>query len=60
MNFPRKAGQSVMLISFSKSCGAQAQLTGGQARSARTEEKGKLLLQKFPQSATDFVLPTVR
>jgi len=46
------------------SCGTQAQLTGGQAaadipRSARTEENAKLLLQKFPQSATDFVLPIV-
>ena len=29
-------------------------------RSARTEENAKLFLQKFPQSATDFVLPTVR
>jgi len=30
-------------------------------RSAHTEENAKLLLQKFPhQSATDFVLPTVR
>jgi len=27
---------------------------------ARTEENAKLLLQKFPQSATDFVLPIVR
>jgi len=32
----------------------------GRPRSARTEEKAKLLLQKFPQSATDFVLPIVR
>jgi len=30
-NFLRKAGQSVMLISCWKSCGTQAQLTGGQA-----------------------------
>jgi len=29
-------------------------------RSARTEENAKLLLQKFLQSATDFVLPIVR
>jgi len=40
------------------SCGTQAQLTGGQPAadipcSARTEENAKLLLQKFPQSATD-------
>jgi len=32
----------------------------GRHRSARTEENAKLLLQKFPQSATDFVLSTVR
>jgi len=30
-NFLRKAGQSMMLISCWKSCGTQAQLTGGQA-----------------------------
>jgi len=32
----------------------------GRPRSARTEENAKLLLQKFPQSATDFVLSIVR
>jgi len=32
----------------------------GRPRSARTEEKAKLLLQKFPQSATDFILLIVR
>jgi len=32
----------------------------GRPRSARSEENAKLLLQKFPQSATDFVLPIVR
>jgi len=32
----------------------------GRPRSARTEENAKLLLQKFPQSATDFFLPIVR
>ena len=32
----------------------------GRPCSARTEENAKLLLQKFPQSATDFVLPIVR
>jgi len=32
----------------------------GRPRSARSEEKAKLLLQKFPQSATDFVLAIVR
>jgi len=31
----------------------------GRPRSARTQENAKLLLQKFPQSATDFVLPIV-
>jgi len=61
-NFLRKAGQRMMLISCSKSCGTQAQLTAGQvvvSRSARTEENAKLLLQTFWQSATD-VLPIVR
>jgi len=32
----------------------------GRPRSARTEENAKLLLQKFPRSATDFVPPIVR
>jgi len=32
----------------------------GRPRSARTEENAKLLFQKFPQSATDFVLLIVR
>jgi len=32
----------------------------GRSRSAHTKENGKLLLQKFPQSASDFVLPIVR
>jgi len=31
----------------------------GRLRSALTEENAKPLLQKFPQSATDFVLPIV-
>jgi len=34
-NFLRKAGQSVVLISCSKSCGTWAQLTGGQAAADR-------------------------
>ena len=32
----------------------------GRPRSTCTEENAKLVLQKFPQSATDFVLPIVR
>jgi len=50
------------LINCSKSCRTQAQLIGGQAVAdgARTEENAKLLLRKFPQSATDFVLSIVR
>jgi len=32
----------------------------GKPCSAHTEENATLLLQKFPQSATDFVLPIVR
>ena len=50
-----------MLISCSKSCGTRAQAARQwQTRSARSEENAKLLLQKFPQSASDFVLPIVR
>jgi len=51
------------LISCSKSCRTQAQLTGGQAvadLAVPTLKKKAKLLQKFPQSATDFVLPIVR
>jgi len=32
----------------------------GRPRRARSQENDKLLLQKFPQSATDSVLPTVK
>jgi len=32
----------------------------GRPHSACAEENAKLLLQKFPQSATDFLLPIVR
>jgi len=32
----------------------------GRLQSAHTEENAELLLQKFPQSATDSVLPIVR
>jgi len=53
-----------MLISCSKSCGTQAQLTGGQAVADHAvpalKKNSKLLLQKFPQSATDLVLSIVR
>ena len=39
----------------------EAPFTGAdRPRIARTGENAKLLLQKFPQSATDFVLPIVR
>jgi len=31
----------------------------GRPRSARTEENAKIILQKFPQSVTEFVLPIV-
>jgi len=64
MNFLRKAGQSVV---FNKLCRklrdtdtVDRRPGSGRPRSARTEENAKLLLQKFPQSATDFVLPIVR
>jgi len=62
-NLLRKAGQSMVLISCSKSCGGTGTVDrrpgNGRPRSTRTEENAKLL-QKFPQSATDFVLSIVR
>jgi len=56
----------MVLIGCSKSCATPGHRHSEQAArhgrpiSARTEENAKLLLQKFPQSITDFVLPTVR
>jgi len=44
-NFPRKAGQSVVLISCSKKCGTQAQLTGGQPTADRTASALKKTLR---------------
>jgi len=63
--FPEKKLDKVLvLISYLTACGTHAQLKrrpgSGKQRSARTEENAKLLLQKFPQSATDFVLAIVR
>jgi len=61
--FPEKSWTKRGVNSLFKSCGTRAQLTDGQAngrpRSTQTEENAKLLLQKFPQSATDFVVPIV-
>ena len=64
MNFLRKAWQRMV---FNKLCRklldtdtVERRPGSGRPRSARTEENAKLLLQKFPQSATDFVLPIVR
>jgi len=49
--FSEKAGQSMVLISCSKSCGTQAHFNrrpgSGRSRSARSEENAKLLLQKL-------------
>jgi len=50
-NFPRKAGQSVVLISCSKSCGTQAQLTGGQAVADRAVPAMKKTLSFFFRSS---------
>jgi len=48
-NFLRKAGQSMVLISCSKTCGTHAQLTGGQAAADCAvpvlKKNAKLLLQ---------------
>jgi len=58
--FPEKAGQSMVLISGSKLNTVNTRPGSGRPHSARTGENAKLLLQKFPQSATDFVPPIVR
>jgi len=60
-NFLRKAGQSMVLISCSKSCGTQAQLRGGQAAADRAVPAPKKTLSFFFRSSrvSDFVLLTV-
>ena len=50
-NFLRKAGQSLVLISYSKSCGTQAQLTGGQAAADRVVPALKKTLSFFFRSS---------
>ena len=47
MNFLRKAGQSVVLISCLKSCRTQTQLTGGQAVADRAVPALKKMLSFF-------------
>jgi len=56
MNFPRKAEQSVMLISCSKSCQTQAQLTGGQAVADHTVPSLKKMLRFFFRSSRSLPL----
>jgi len=46
-NFPRKAGQSVALVSCWKSCGIQAQLTGGQSAADRAVPPLKKTLRQL-------------
>jgi len=55
-NFPRKAGQSVMLISCSKSCGTQAQLTGGQAVADHAVPALEKILSFFFRSSHSLLL----
>jgi len=54
--FPRKAGQSMMLISCWKSCGTQAQLTGGQAEADHAEPALKKTLSFFLRSSRSLPL----
>jgi len=62
--FPEKSwtkrGVNKLFKKLRDTCTVIRRPGSGRPRSARTEENAKLLLQKFPQSATDFVLPTVR
>jgi len=48
--FPEKTGQGVLLISCSKSCGTQAQLTGGQAAADRAVPALKKTINFFIRS----------
>jgi len=56
MNFLRKAGQSLVLISCSKSCGTQAQLTGGQAAACHAVPTLKKTLSFFFRSSRSLPL----
>jgi len=56
MNFLKKAGQSMVLISCSKSCGTQAQLTGGQAVADRAVPAPKKMLNFFFRSSRSLPL----
>jgi len=62
--FPQKSwtkcGANKLLKKLRDTGTVDRRLGSGRPRSARTEENAKLLLQKFPQSATDFHLPIVR
>jgi len=61
--FPEKSGTKLSVNKLFKklwgTCTFERWPGSGRPRSARTEENAKLLLQKFSQSATDFVLPIV-
>jgi len=56
MNFLTKAGQSMVLISCSKSCGTQAQLRGGQAMADRAVPALKKTLSFFFRSSRSLPL----
>jgi len=57
--FPEKSWQSMVLISCSKSCGTQAQLTGGQAAADRAVLALKKTISFFGE-VPDVVLLIVR
>jgi len=56
MNFLRNAGQSMVLTSCSKSCGTQAQLTGGQTMADRAVPALKKTLSFFFRSSRSLPL----
>jgi len=56
----KKCGVNKLFKKLSDTGTVDRQLGCSRPHSARTEENAKLLLQKFPRSATDFVLPIVR
>ena len=59
-SWTKRAGVKKLFKKLRDTCTVNRRPGSGRPRSARTEENAELLLQKFPQSATDFVLSIVR
>jgi len=58
--FPEKSWTKLGVNKLFKKLQDTGTVNNGRPRSAHTEKNAKLLLQKFLQSATDFVLPILR